>query len=157
MTDDSPGRSAAGAIVSSCDVSARQGDAPMIRDPLIPRLVSVTEAADILGYNRSHVHRLIKDNRLPAAYSGDTIVLAEETVRRYKAGERFAFPALLVIHAYDEAADGWAEVERRAVKPDYALPESFGLDEIGGEPGVSYRVELQDNEEKTLGVVKVDG
>ncbi len=127
----------------------------MIRDPLIPRLVSVPEAADILELKRSRVHQLVTGGKLPGAWSGSAIVLAEETVRRYKAGERFAFPALLVIYAYDDAAEGWTEVERRAVKPDYVLPGAFGLDEIGGEPGVSYRVELVDNEDKTIGVVKV--
>ncbi|MER7009933.1 helix-turn-helix domain-containing protein [Saccharopolyspora sp. NPDC000359] len=155
MTDDSPGRAAAGAIVSSCMLSARQGDTRMVRDPLLPKLVSVTEAADILGYNRSHVHQLINEGKLPAGYAGSTVVLAEETVLRYKAGERFSFPTVLVIHAYDEATDGWVEVKRQAVEPDYALPDSFGLDEIDGEPGVSYRVELLDNEGKTLGVGKV--
>ncbi|SFO83129.1 DNA binding domain-containing protein, excisionase family [Amycolatopsis arida] len=128
----------------------------MVRDPLIPRLVSVPEAAEILGLRRSRVHQLVTEGKLPGAWSGNTIVLAEETVLRYKAGERFGFPSVLAIFRYNEDADGWVAVDRRAVAPDYELPDRFGLEDIGGNEGELYRVELLDNQGKTLAVKTVD-
>lgn len=128
----------------------------MIRDPSIPRLVSVPEAADILGQSRSRVHQLVTDGHLPAAWSGSTIVLAESTVRRYAAGERFGFPAELVIHAYDEDADAWVEHHRKQVSSDYQLPEILDTEDIGVQVAESYRVELLDNQGKTLAVKTVD-
>lgn len=127
----------------------------MIRDPSIPRLVSVPEAADILGQSRSRVHQLVTDGHLPAAWSGSTIVLAESTVRRYAAGERFGFPAVLVVRGYDEEADGWVERHRKQVAPDYELPEALLPEDIEVEGGEPYRVELLDNQGKTLGVMTV--
>lgn len=58
----------------------------MIRDPLIPRLVSVSGAAEILGVSRQRVWQWIDDGRLPGARAGATAVLAEETVRKFAAG-----------------------------------------------------------------------
>lgn len=161
MSSDSPGR-VAGAIVSSCKVSARQGDTRMIRDPLISRLVSVTEAAGILGVNRSHVHRLIKESKLPAAYAGDTLVLAEERVHRYAAGERFGYPCMLLVYVYDQEQDGWEEIARQGVPPEYELPGAFSLADfggvyVGGVAGRDYRVELVDQHGKTLAVKPVEG
>ncbi|WP_027944049.1 helix-turn-helix domain-containing protein [Amycolatopsis taiwanensis] len=128
----------------------------MVRDPLLPKLLSVTEAADVLGHNRSYVHQLIKEGSLPAGNAGTTVVLAEATVLRYKAGERFPFPTLLVVHVYDEDADGWTEASRTAVAPDYEMPDAFRLEDIAGVEGRSYRVELLDNQGKTLGMKTVE-
>ncbi|WP_181771264.1 helix-turn-helix domain-containing protein [Amycolatopsis pittospori] len=128
----------------------------MIRDPSIPRLVSVPEAAEILGHSRSRVHQLVQDGHLPAAWSGSTIVLSESTVRRYAAGERFGFPTALVIHAYDETADRWAESHRKPVAPDYELPDKLRGEDIGAAAGGPYRVELLDNQGKTLAVMTVE-
>ncbi|WP_166659182.1 helix-turn-helix domain-containing protein [Labedaea rhizosphaerae] len=124
----------------------------MIRDPLIPRLVSTTEAADILGMARSHVHRLVTEGKLPAAHAGSSIVLAEETVRRYKAGERFSLPSQLRVSVYDESADGWTIVRTVPVGPEYVLPTRFPADEYDIEDGVSWRVELVDVTGKTMKV-----
>ncbi|MGI8307026.1 hypothetical protein [Saccharopolyspora hattusasensis] len=52
------------------------------------------------------------------------------------------------------APHSFAGVGRRAIKPDYILPETFSLDDIGGGPGVSYGVKLLDNEDKANGVIK---
>ena len=128
----------------------------MIRDPLIPPLISVPEAAEVLGRSRQHVNDLINDGALPAARAGSRFVLAEETVLRYKGGERFSFPTLLLVHVYDEDADAWTEASRRAVAPDYAMPETFELKDIAGVEGRSYRVELLDNQGKTLGIKSVE-
>ncbi|MFK0249257.1 helix-turn-helix domain-containing protein [Amycolatopsis azurea] len=128
----------------------------MVRDPLIPRLVSVTEAADIVGCSRQNINVLINDGKLPAARAGTTLVMSEDTVRRYAAGERFGFPTLLVISAFDEAADGWIERDRKAVPPDYALPPSFTAEDIGAAAGGPYRVELLDNSGKTLAIKAVE-
>lgn len=165
-TDDSPGN-AAGAIVSSCKMSARQGDTKMLRDPAIPRLVSVAGAAELLGRSRQWVNTLINDGRLPAAHAGDTLVLAEATVRRYAAGERFAFPASLAIFVEDADTDGWALVEERHVPPDYELPERMSRAEIdvpeevyrqvGARSWFTHRVELRDNEGRTIGLLIVEG
>ncbi|MBB5154984.1 helix-turn-helix domain-containing protein [Saccharopolyspora phatthalungensis] len=116
----------------------------------------MTEAAEILGYNRSHVHQLINEGKLPAGYAGNTVVLAEDTVRRYAVGERFSFPTLLVVHVYDNDADGWTEASRTAVAPDYEMPETFRLEDIAGVEDRSYRVELLDNQGKTLGIKTVE-
>lgn len=128
----------------------------MIRDPSIPRLVSVPQAADILGQSRSRVHQLVTEGHLPAAWSGSTIVLAETTVRRYAAGERFGFPAALVVHIYNEEADRWVESHRKAVAPDYEMPDKLRSEDIGAAAGQPYRVELLDNQGKTLAVKTVD-
>ncbi|WP_134663962.1 helix-turn-helix domain-containing protein [Amycolatopsis sp. CFH S0078] len=116
----------------------------------------MTEAADVLGRNRSYVHQLITEGKLPAGNAGTTVVLAEATVLRYKAGERFSFPTMLVVHVYDDAADSWTEASRTAVAPDYAMPEAFGLEDIAGVEGRSYRVELLDNQGKSIGMVTVE-
>ncbi|OXM53748.1 hypothetical protein CFP71_21285 [Amycolatopsis thailandensis] len=128
----------------------------MVRDPLIPRLVSTTEAAEALGCSRQYVNTLIKEGKLPAAYAGTTLVLAEDTVRRYAAGERFGFPTLLVIGVFDRAADRWVEHARKAVPPDYEMPERVRPEDIGVAAGEPYRVELVDNQGKTLAVKTVD-
>lgn len=83
-------------------------------------------------------------------------MLAESTVRRYAAGERFGFPAALVVHAYDEEADRWVESHRQAVTPDYEMPDKLRGEDIGAAAGRSYRVELLDNQGKTLAVKTVD-
>jgi excisionase family DNA binding protein len=127
----------------------------MVRDPLIPRLVSVTEAADIVGCSRQNINVLINDGKLPAARAGSTLVMAEDTVRRYAAGERFGFPTLLVISGFDKETDGWVEQDRKAVAPDYVLPPRLAAEDIGAAAGGPYRVELLDNHGKTLGVQTV--
>ncbi|MFE0021931.1 helix-turn-helix domain-containing protein [Amycolatopsis sp. NPDC059021] len=124
----------------------------MVRDPLIPRLVSVTEAAEIVGCSRQNINTLVNDGRLPAERAGTTFVLAEDTVRRYAAGERFGFPTLLVVHTYDEEADSWVEAARRSVAPDYKVPERFGREMFDEVAGGAYRVELLDNNGKTIAV-----
>lgn len=157
MSSDSPGRDTAGAIVSSCKVSAEPGDIQMIRDPSIPRLLSLAEAGEILGCSRQYVDQLIKDGRLPAARAGGRPVVAEETVLRYAAGERFAVPSMLLIYRYDRDMDRWDEIDRRAVRPEYELPGTFTLADVDGEPGREYRVELVDQHGRTLAVKPVDG
>ena len=127
----------------------------MVRDPLIPRLVSVTEAAGIVGCSRQNINALINDGKLPAARAGTTLVMSEDTVRRYAAGERFGFPTLLVITAFDETTDGWIERDRKAVAPDYVFPSRFTAEDIGTAAGGPYRVELRDNNGKTLGLAEV--
>ncbi|AXB41281.1 hypothetical protein A4R43_01075 [Amycolatopsis albispora] len=128
----------------------------MVRDPLIPRLVSVTEAAEIVGCSRQNINNLINSGKLPAGNAGTTLVLAEDTVRRYAAGERFSFPTVLVIDGLDEATDGWVEQFRKAVPPDYEMPERFAPSDLGVAAGEPYRVELLDNQGRTLAVKTVD-
>lgn len=153
MISDSPGRET-GAIVSSCDLSVRQGDTQMVRDPLIPRLLSVTDAADVLGCSRQYVNQLVREGKLPAAYAGGTIVLAEETVRRYQAGERFPQPAQLVISSYDELADGWTSVRAVPVPPDFTLALSLDAGQYELAAG-EYRFELVDTTGKIMGAERI--
>jgi excisionase family DNA binding protein len=153
MISDSPGRETAGAIVCSCKLSARQGDTPMLRDPAIPRLLSVTDTADLLGCSRQHVNNLIRDNKLPAAYAGNTLVVAEETALRYKAGERFHQPSQLVVSTYDQDGDRWAINRKAPVGPDYSMPLAFDVTQWGIAADQRYRVELLDTTGKVIAVV----
>lgn len=52
----------------------------MIRDTEIPDLISMTEAAKILGITRQGVHKRVKTGHLPAALAGDTIVLRRDLI-----------------------------------------------------------------------------
>lgn len=153
MISDSPGRETAGAIVSSCMLSARQGDTPMLRDPAIPRLLSVTDTAELLGCTRQHVNQLIHDNKLPAAQAGNTFVVAEATALRYKAGERFQQPSQLVVSTYDKDEDRWMVNRRSPVAPDYSMPSTFDMAEWGIVADQRYRVELLDTAGKIMAAV----
>lgn len=127
----------------------------MVRDPAIPPLVSVTEAAAMLECNRAWVNRLVNDGKLPAAWAGSTLVLAKATVQAYQRGERFSYPATLEISYYD--GDQWVFDHRRVVGPDFQAPESFTLADIGGDPDVAYRVEVLDTAGRTVGLIPVEG
>ncbi|WP_162788252.1 helix-turn-helix domain-containing protein [Amycolatopsis albispora] len=116
----------------------------------------MTEAAEIVGCSRQNINNLINSGKLPAGNAGTTLVLAEDTVRRYAAGERFSFPTVLVIDGLDEATDGWVEQFRKAVPPDYEMPERFAPSDLGVAAGEPYRVELLDNQGRTLAVKTVD-
>jgi excisionase family DNA binding protein len=153
---DNPGPKAGVIVVSPPSVSKGETHR-MLRDPLIPRLVSVTEAAEILGLTGTRVHQLIKEGKIPAGRAGSTLVLTEETVRRYAAGERFSAPSELVISAYDDDVDRWEVVGRRPVIPDYEMPQTLTVADIGGSGGQTYRVELVDTRGKVMGMVTVDG
>jgi excisionase family DNA binding protein len=128
----------------------------MVRDPLIPRLVSTAEAGDIIGRSRQQVNNLINEGKLPAARVGTTLVIAEETVRRYAAGERFGFPTLLLVYTYDDAAGGWVEARRQAVQPDYELPAQLEAQVFGEVADRTCRVELVDNHGKILAARTVE-
>lgn len=51
-------------------------------DRHIPDLVSLAEAADILGVSRQAVHKMVMYGRLPAAQAGTTWVIRRVVVER---------------------------------------------------------------------------
>lgn len=73
-------------LSAGTDQGPQQRRSHMVPDPLIPRLVSVTEAAKMLDVHRTWVWQLIREGRLPAARVGSMAVLAERTVLAFEAG-----------------------------------------------------------------------
>ncbi|MPZ85466.1 MAG: hypothetical protein GEV28_35795 [Actinophytocola sp.] len=62
------------------------GESPhMRRDPEIPRLVGMTEAAEMLGVVRQRIWQLIEEDKLPAVMVGRIYVLREQIVLEHKA------------------------------------------------------------------------
>lgn len=57
----------------------------MQNDPEIPRLVGMTEAAEILGVVRERVWQLINEGKLRGRKVGNMIVMREQVVLEYKA------------------------------------------------------------------------
>lgn len=57
----------------------------MRRDPEIPRLVGMVEAAEILGVVRQRIYQLVDEDKLPAVKVGNMYVLREQVVLEYKA------------------------------------------------------------------------
>lgn len=57
----------------------------MRRDSEIPRLVDMTEAAEMLGVVRQRIWQLIEEDELPAVMVGRIYVLREQVVLEYKA------------------------------------------------------------------------
>ena len=55
-----------------------------IDDRKIPALLSVAEAAEILGVHRNAVHKMIDTGRLPARKVGGTYVIREATLTAMK-------------------------------------------------------------------------
>lgn len=54
------------------------------RDPRIPDLVSLHEAADILGLSRQYAHRIVMRGELRGARIGTTWVFRRVAVEKYK-------------------------------------------------------------------------
>lgn len=60
--------------------------APMLNDPEIPRLVGLTEAAEILGVGRARVWQMLNEGKLCGRKVGTVgIVIREAVVLEYKA------------------------------------------------------------------------
>ncbi|GAB3459139.1 helix-turn-helix domain-containing protein [Actinophytocola sediminis] len=67
-------------------VDPAEGSPSVRRDPEIPRLIGMTEAAEILGVVRQRVWQLIDEDKLPAVKVGNVgIVLREQVVLEYRA------------------------------------------------------------------------
>ncbi len=54
------------------------------RDPRIPDLVSLHEAAEILGYTRQYTHRIVMRGELRGARIGTTWVFRRTAVEKYR-------------------------------------------------------------------------
>lgn len=54
------------------------------RDPRIPELVSLTEAARIMGVSRQMAHKMVENGQLRGAQVGTTWVFRKAVVERHR-------------------------------------------------------------------------
>lgn len=63
---------------------------------------------------------------------------------------------MLSIQACYHTDEGWTEVERRAVAPDYVVPAYFDAEDVDAYSGVGYRVAPLDDEGRIIDTRSVE-